>query len=208
MHIPKKRVVIVALIVYLFLLLSFTALAAQPNTALDPKYSRTTNAVFFRLMRLQGQETVEDPAENDEIPEQAEPTETESESHHDQAERVGEGGQKQATSKPKEEGSTLIQGIPDFGEKSIMERLQEDSKISPEQLTNKIDSFATNIYNTVTEAFAGITPLILLGGALLLFFSRGKTAGLVVALIAAMVIIFNAPEITKMFINVATGILR
>ena len=126
MHIPKKRVVIVALIVYLFLF-SFTALAAQ-QTPPWIKYSGQQmrfSPYAFKDRRLLN------PAENSEI--QTEPTETES-GHHDQAERVGEADEA-ATSKPKEEGSTLIR-YSDFGEKSIMERLRED-EISPEQLTNK-----------------------------------------------------------------------
>ncbi len=105
---------------------------------------------------------------------------------------------------PSEKDKYVIKGIDDTYQGSIMERMQQDSTLSVG--TEKIDEFGTSVYGFAAKSVISIAPVLIILGALLLLFVKGKALGYLFILGVAIFMILNAPELVKILVNFINNI--
>jgi len=98
--------------------------------------------------------------------------------------------------------------IYDSFQGSILKRIQKESTVSLEGVTEGVDKISTSFYNTITRSLIGLLPVLLVVGAVLVLFSKGRAIGIIMFVVFGIFVILNAPEIISMFLNFITGIFQ
>ncbi len=101
-----------------------------------------------------------------------------------------------------------INPVPKSFEGSILERVQSGNTVSLKDMTDGVDKFSTSFYNTITKSLIGLMPILLVIGAIMVLFSRGRAVGAILLVGIGLFAIFNAPELIQVFLNFIMGIFR
>lgn len=101
-----------------------------------------------------------------------------------------------------------IKPLPDTFQGSILERVQKGRTVSLENMTNEVDKISTTFYHFITKGLIGLSPILLIIGAVLVLFSRGRAIGAILFVGVGLFVIFNAPELMQAFLSFITGIFK
>lgn len=178
----------------------FLFLFAVPVLALDTdrdRYSDTVNAVFDRLEGKIVPENSPEPGGKDFSDEKSERNESKNEENTNNV--------------PKNDNlheEFKIKPIPKTFEGSILERMQRENTISLSGAEKKLDAAVTAIHHSVSSWLIEIAPVVLIIGALLAMFARGRAAGFLFLFGIMLFVVLFAPEITQAVISIIMGTIK
>lgn len=181
-----------------FLVLLLTLYCFPVHAASHDMYSDTVQSLFARLENIDIEKVdktnklemhLDDKETFDEAPKEMDDT-------------------KNVQASEKEDEVVHIKPLPDSFKGSILDRIQSESTVSLKNMTDGVDKISTTFYNFITRGLIGLSPILLIIGAVLVLFSRGRAIGAILFVGVGLFVIFNAPELMQAFLSFITGIFK
>lgn len=182
--------------VLLLIFLLFTCNFAY--SASYDQYSDTVQTLFNRLEENIGVE------ENPNI----EDTDNLEKENHQTDEHIIEPDKEEMEEINEEDEVIRIKPLPGSFKGSILDRIQSESTVSLKNMIDGVDKISTTFYNFITKGLIGLSPILLIIGAVLVLFSRGRAIGAILFVGVGLFVIFNAPELMQAFLSFITSIFN